>query len=52
MKDKSGWLTVPLKITGTSEKPLVALNKAAVGRQVEKGVGQDIEKGILKDLFK
>ncbi len=52
VKDKSGWVTVPLKIAGTTEKPSVALNKAAVGRKVERGVGREIEKRILKDLFK
>ncbi|MDA8240001.1 MAG: AsmA family protein [Nitrospiraceae bacterium] len=52
VKDKSGWVTVPLKITGTTEKPSVALNKAAVGRQMKKGIGREIEKGILKDLFR
>ena len=50
-KDSSGWATIPLKITGTTEKPSVGLNKAAVGKQIEKGIGQEIEKKILKGLF-
>ncbi len=52
VRDKNGWVTIPLKITGTTENPSVFLNKAAVGKQVEKGIGQEIQKRIFKDLFK
>ncbi len=51
VKDEKGWVTIPLKITGTAEQPSVSLNKAAVGKQVEKGIGQEIQKRI-KGLFK
>ncbi|MDA8433289.1 MAG: AsmA family protein [Nitrospiraceae bacterium] len=51
-KDSNGWVTIPLKITGTTERPSVGLNRAAVGRQVEKEIGKEIKKRVLKGLFK
>jgi AsmA protein len=49
--DEKGWTVVPLRITGTTEKPSVGLNKAAVTKQIEKGAVREIEKGLLKGIF-
>jgi uncharacterized protein involved in outer membrane biogenesis len=51
VKDEKGWTVIPLKITGTTDKPSVSLNKAKVIKGVEKGVKQQIEKGLFKGLF-
>ncbi len=50
VKDEKGWTVIPLKITGTTDKPSVALNKAKVMKGVEKGIKQQLEKGF-KGLF-
>jgi len=47
MKDEKGWTVVPLKITGTTERPTVGLNPAAVGRRI----GRDLQEKFLKGLF-
>jgi AsmA protein len=51
IKDEKGWTVIPLRITGTADKPSVGLNQAAVGKQVEKGVKQEIEKRLFKGIF-
>lgn len=49
MKDEKGWSTIPLKITGTVDKPSVNLNTAAMGKVIERGVRGEIEKQLLKE---
>lgn len=51
MKDEKGWTVIPLRITGTTDKPSVGLNQAAVGKQIEKGVKQEIEKRLFKGIL-
>jgi AsmA family len=51
VKDEKGWTVIPLKITGTTDKPSVGLNKAKVIKGVEKGIKQEIRKGLFKGLF-
>jgi hypothetical protein len=46
VKDDKGWTVIPLRITGTTDKPSVGLNKAKVIKGVEKGI-----KGFFKGLF-
>jgi uncharacterized protein involved in outer membrane biogenesis len=52
VKDEKGWTVIPLRITGTTDKPSVGLNEAKVIKGVEKGIKQEIEKGLFKGLFK
>jgi AsmA protein len=49
--DEKGWTVVPLSITGTTERPSVGLNKAAVTKQIEKGAVQEIKKRLFKGIF-
>jgi AsmA protein len=49
MKDEKGWTTIPLKITGTVDKPSVNLNPAAMGKVIERGIKGEIEKQLLKE---
>ncbi|HXX81920.1 MAG TPA: AsmA family protein [Thermodesulfovibrionales bacterium] len=49
MKDEKGWTTIPLKITGTVDKPLVKLNSAAMEKVFERGIKGEIEKQLLKE---
>jgi hypothetical protein len=51
IKDEKGWTIIPLRITGTTEKPAVGLNAAGVGKQVEEGVKQEMEKQLFKGIF-
>ncbi len=51
LKDDKGWTVIPLRITGTTDKPSVGLNQAAVGKQIEKGVKQEMEKRLFKGIF-
>jgi hypothetical protein len=51
VKDEKGWTVIPLRITGTTDKPSVGLNKAKVIKGVEKGIKQEIQKGLFKGLF-
>ncbi len=51
LKDDRGWTVIPLRITGTTDKPTVGLNQAAVGKQIEKGVKQEMEKRLFKGIF-
>ncbi|HAM52423.1 MAG TPA: hypothetical protein DCP92_17635, partial [Nitrospiraceae bacterium] len=37
IKDEKGWTVIPLKITGTTDKPSVGLNETKVIKGVEKG---------------
>jgi uncharacterized protein involved in outer membrane biogenesis len=50
-KDEKGWTVIPLRITGTTDKPSVGLNKAKMMKGVEKGIKQEIQKGLFKGLF-
>jgi hypothetical protein len=51
VKDEKGWTVIPLRITGTTDKPSVGLNQAAVGKQLQKGATQEIEKRLFKGIF-
>jgi uncharacterized protein involved in outer membrane biogenesis len=51
VKDEKGWTVIPLRITGTTEKPSVGFNKAKMIKGVEKGIKQQIEKNLFKGLF-
>ncbi len=51
IKDEKGWTVIPLRITGTTDKPSVGLNQAAVGKQIEKGVTKEMEKRLFKGIF-
>lgn len=45
-KDKEGWTTVPLKISGTTDKPSVGMNTAAMGKQLQKGIQGEVQKRL------
>jgi hypothetical protein len=51
IKDEKGWTVIPLRITGTTDKPSVGLNQAAVGKQIEKGATQEIQKRLFKGIL-
>ncbi|HMK60589.1 MAG TPA: AsmA family protein [Dissulfurispiraceae bacterium] len=48
MESKDGWTLIPLKITGTSDKPSVGPNQAALKKQLQKGIQGEIEKRLFK----
>jgi hypothetical protein len=48
MAGKDGWTLIPLKITGTTDKPSVGPNQAALKKQLQKGIQGEIEKRLLK----
>jgi hypothetical protein len=43
---QQGWSTFPLTITGTTEKPSVGLNKAALSGEIREGLEQQLRKGL------
>ena len=49
MESQNGWRLIPLKITGTPDKPSVGLNQAALKRQLQKGIQSEIEKRLFKE---
>jgi hypothetical protein len=51
MKDGQGWTVIPLKITGTVEKPSVRPNPAALNKQIEQGIREEVGKRLLKDIL-
>jgi hypothetical protein len=51
VKDEKGWTVIPLRITGTTEKPSVGFNKAKMIKGVEKGIKQQIEKNLFNGLL-
>ncbi len=51
LTDKRGWTVVPMKITGTTEKPRVGISTAGVGKAIEKGLGGEIKRQFQK-IFK
>jgi hypothetical protein len=51
VKDEKGWTVIPLRITGTTDKPSVGLNQATVGKQIEKGATQEIQKRLFKGIL-
>lgn len=51
VKDEKGWTVIPLRITGTTDKPSVGLNQAAIGKQIQKGATQEMEKRLFKGIF-
>ncbi len=48
MESKDGWRLIPLKITGTTEKPAVGFNQAVLNKQLQEGVQHEIEKRLFK----
>ena len=48
MASKDGWTLIPLKITGTTDKPSVGPNQAVLKKQLQKGIQGEIEKRLLK----
>ena len=54
--DNSGWVTVPLRVTGTPEKPRVTADSEALREQgrdaVRTVVRQQVEKGVGRVLGK
>ncbi|HMK56020.1 MAG TPA: AsmA family protein [Dissulfurispiraceae bacterium] len=48
MESKDGWTLIPLKITGTTDKPSVGPNQAALKKQLQKGIQSEIEKRLFK----
>jgi AsmA protein len=49
MEGKDGWMLIPLKITGTADKPSVGANQATLRKQLQKGIQGEIEKNLFKD---
>ncbi len=49
--DEKGWTVIPLRITGTTDKPSAGINQAALGKQLQKGATQEIEKRLFKGIF-
>jgi hypothetical protein len=48
MESQNGWRLIPLKITGTTDKPSVGLNQAVFKRQLQKGIQSEIEKRLFQ----
>ncbi len=48
MAGSDGWTLIPLKITGTTDKPSVGPNQAALKKQLQKGIQGEIEKRLFK----
>ena len=51
MKDAQGWAAIPLKITGTVEKPMVKPNPAGIHKQIEQGIREEAGKKLLKGIL-
>jgi AsmA protein len=51
-EEESGWSSMPLRITGTAEKPSVGLDTKAVRKKLEKTLKEKIEEDIRKKLPK
>lgn len=50
LKDSEGWSTVPLKITGTTEKPSVSINPVSVQRQLQQSLQGELQRRLQKEL--
>ncbi len=50
-KDKEGWTIVPLKITGTADRPSVGINTSGLGKRLQKGVEREIKKRFFENLL-
>lgn len=48
MESKDGWRLIPLKITGTTDNPVVGPNQAALKKQLQKGIQGELEKRLFK----
>jgi hypothetical protein len=48
MEGSNGWTLIPLKITGTTDKPSVGPNQAALKKQLQRGIQTEIQKRLLK----
>jgi hypothetical protein len=48
LESKDGWRLIPLKITGTTDKPSVGANQATLKKQLQKGIQHEIEKRLFK----
>jgi AsmA family len=49
LESKNGWRLIPLKITGTTSKPSVGLNRVVFQKQLQKGIQGEIEKRLFKE---
>ena len=50
MKDKEGWLIIPLRIRGTTARPSVGIDTSRIGRAVEMKIKKEIEERIKEKL--
>jgi hypothetical protein len=46
VKDEKGWTVIPLRITGTTDKPSLGLNKEKAIKGEEKGIKREFQKGL------
>lgn len=51
LRGKEGWSTIPLKISGTTERPSVGLSPVGVRKQMQKGIQEELERRLFKELF-
>jgi hypothetical protein len=54
LTDERGWLSVPMRVTGTSESPSVRPDAGALAAQARRGLGRSLKQkvgGKLKGLF-
>lgn len=52
LEDEQGWKVIPLKITGTTEKPSVNLDENALGKQLERGLANELERRLFEQKRK
>jgi len=48
MTDEKGWMVIPLKIKGTTEKPNVSLDTEGVIKQIVPDLTREIEKRLFQ----
>lgn len=52
LADEEGWMIIPLKIKGTTDKPSVNYDKEALGEQLGRGLTKEIERRLLERKHK
>lgn len=52
LTDAEGWGSLPLKLTGTVTAPRFALDTAALGGDIRRGVQEQLQKTLQEKLFK
>jgi len=50
MKDKEGWVIIPLTIRGTVTRPSVGIDTSRIGRAVERKIKKEIEQRIMEKM--